>query len=183
MQDFQTEQNIKAQFVTSLMEYFKIEEDINLRAHIADLTASIERSQYREFFRRLSAGDMPFKNPFEKISLVARSLLHPQESSTEKRAKYLYDILYELRKSVILQADPQPASERFEQIYISRIKDKKSGEFLLESDDIEVIRNLGKRWIFDNVAGDKSYFLLTVKNEYDKLRAQNTPRLERPKDS
>jgi len=183
MQDFQTEQNIKAQFVTSLMEYFKIEEDINLRAHIADLTAPIERSQYREFFRRLSAGDMPFKNPFEKISLVARSFIETVESDAEKRAKYLYNVLYELRKSIILQSDSVPASERFEQIYISRIKDKKSGELLLQSDDIEVIRNLGKRWIFENVAGDKSYFLLTVKNEYDKLLSHNTLRLERPKES
>ena len=66
MQKRPTEDQIRAQFVTSLMEYFKIEEDINLRAHISDLVRHIHPSQYREFFRRLSSRPMPYKSGFEK---------------------------------------------------------------------------------------------------------------------
>ncbi len=161
---------IRTQFITSLMNYFKIEEDVNLRAHIDDLTSKIERSQYREFFRRLSSGEMSFKNPFEKISLVSKSFVI-DDIKEDKRSKKLYNIMYELRKNIILDENgTKPAKERFEAIYISKIKDKNSGEFLLDSDDIEVIRNLGKSWIFDNVAGDKSYFLNIVDVEYKHVK-------------
>jgi len=175
---------IKTQFVTSLMQYYKIEEDINLRAHIADLTSEIHRSQYREFFRRLSAGNMSFMNPFEKIYAVAESF--KEAAFTEnKSAKHLYDLMYELRKNIILSENTEgSAQERFENIHISKIKDKNSGEYLLNAEDIEVIRNLGKRWIFDNVAGDKSYFLQILTAEYEKVRSLHVkPKLTASKES
>ena len=165
---------IKTQFVTSLMNYFKIEEDINLRAHIDDLIGDIKRSDYREFFRRLSSGEMSFKNPFEKISIVAKSFNEENINQIDD-AKNLYNIMYELRKSIVLQKDTQlDALSRFEAVYISKIKDKKTGKFLLKEDDIEVIRNLGKRWIFENVAGDKSYFLNIVNSEYERVKNLKT---------
>jgi len=174
---------IKTQFVTSLMNYFKIEEDINLRAHIDDITQPINRSDYREFFRRLSAGTMSFKNPFEKISLVAMSFTQT-EKKEDKSAKNLYDLMYELRKNIILAQDAEgSAQERFEAIYISKIKDKNTGEFLLNTEDIDVIRNLGKHWIFDNVAGDKSYFLNVVNAEYQRVRLHVTPQLTQTKEA
>ncbi len=175
---------IKTQFVTSLMNYFKIEEDINLRAHIDDITRSINRSEYREFFRRLSAGDMEFKNPFEKISLVAMSFSETQKLENES-SKNLYNLMYDLRKSIILDESAKgSAQERFEAVYISKIKDKNTGELLLNSEDIEVIRNLGKRWIFENVAGDKSYFLNIVNAEYRRVRSLHArPQLNKPKEA
>ena len=174
---------IKTQFVTSLMNYFKIEEDINLRAHIDDITRSINRSEYREFFRRLSAGDMEFKNPFEKISLVAMSFSQTGKEK-DKSAQKLYNLMYELRKNIVLARNREDsAQKRFEAIYISKIKDKNTGELLLNSEDIEVIRNLGKRWIFENVAGDKSYFLNIVNAEYKRVRLHVSPQLSKPKES
>jgi hypothetical protein len=175
---------IKTQFVTSLMNYFKIEEDINLRAHIDDLTNGIKRSEYREFFRRLSSGDMSFKNPFEKISLVAKSF-NENEKIRDDNAKNLYNLMYELRKNIILQESAQKsAQERFESVYISKIKDKTTGELLLKADDIEVIRNLGKRWIFENVAGDKSYFLNIVDAEYKRIKGLHVrPQLAQKKEA
>ncbi len=174
---------IKAQFVTSLMNYFKIEEDINLRAHIDDLTSDIKPSNYREFFRRLSSGDMSFKNPFEKISLVSKSFTE-NKTTYQDSAKNLYNLMYELRKNIILQDDTDTsAQERFESIYISKIKDKNSGKLLLKADDIEVIRNLGKKWIFENVAGDKSYFLSVVNAEYEKIKSLHvSPKITNFKD-
>lgn len=169
------ESTLKEHFVTALMRYFKIEEDIFLRGHIADLLSNIDSSRYQEFMMRLTQNEYPFKNPFEKIALTAKSFERQSENDTAKRAKYLYDVMYELRKSIILSDDPAPAEERFEQVYISAIRDKKSGELLLQSDDIEVIRNLGKRWMFDHVAGDKTHFLRTVGAEYEKL--QHAPSL------
>ncbi|MEA1920742.1 MAG: hypothetical protein U9N52_12945 [Campylobacterota bacterium] len=181
MQENQTEHNIKTQFVTSLMQYYKIEEDINLRAHIADLTDSIKRSQYREFFRRLSAGDMSFKNPYEKISLVAQSF-NEKTLTQDESAKNLYKLMYELRKNIILDENAEGSDqERFEAIYISKIKDKTTGKLLLNAEDIDVIRNLGKRWIFDNVAADKSYFLEVVNAEYNRVRLHVRPQLTTPK--
>ena len=172
-----TEQ-IRAKFVDSLMNYYKIEEDVFLRQHIAELTIHIDPKQYRDFFNTLSTSEMPYKNPFEKIAHVAKQFsAFGRDQGSAKRAKYLYDIMYELRKNIILHDDDDdatPASERFEQVYVSRIKEKKTGKLLLDTEDVEVIRNLGKRWIFENVAGDKSHFLATVAAEYDTLKQSNT---------
>ncbi len=172
------QEQIKEKFVDSLMNYYKIEEDLFLRQHIAEMTQHIDPKQYREFFATLSNSEMPYKNPFEKIAQVARKFdASVSDEGSTKRAKYIYDVMYELHKNIILQEDSTPATERFEQIYISRIRDKKSGELLLNAEDIEVIRNVGKRWIFENVAGDKSYFLNTIQSEYEKLRRIVTPQL------
>ncbi len=183
MNDLQTERNIKIQFVASLMEYFKIEEDLNLRAHIADLTDNVKRTQYREFFRRLSAGNMPFKNPYEKISIVAKSL-DTTPVIEDESAKKLYNLMYDLRKNIIFDKNSKgSAEERFKAVYISKIKNKNTGELLLNSDDIDVIRNLGKQWIFENVAGDKSYFLNVVNAEYERVRLHVKPQLSKPKEA
>ncbi len=173
-----TPEQIRAKFIDSLMNYYKIEEDVFLRQHIAELTQNIDPKQYRDFFNTLSTSEMPYKNPFEKIAHVAGKFAASQsDNAIAKRAKYLYNVMYELRKSIILSSDPKPALERFEQVYFSRIKDKKSDELLLNTEDLEVVRNLGKRWIFDNVAGDKTHFLITLTSEYEKLRRINTTQL------
>ena len=176
--DKQLEQNIKMGFVTSLMNYFKIEEDANLRYHILDLTRDIDKSRYREFFRRLSSGELEYKNAFEKIASVAKSFKTLEHKESYAKAKYLYDIMYELRRTLLLDATLEDAAKEFESIYIAKIKDKKSGKLLLGSEDVAVIKALGKRWIFDNVGGDKSFFLQVCANEYEKLALTKTPRLE-----
>ncbi len=166
-----TEEQIRAQFVTSLMEYFKIEEDINLRAHIADLIRSIHPSQYREFFRRLSAGRMAFKNGFEKIAKVAGEFEHesltPIEREAAERTDRLYHLMYDLRRDVTLARDPEKSAlERFESIRFSSIK--RSGEEtpLLDETDINVVKTLGKKWIYDYVSLDHGLFEARVRSEY-----------------
>ncbi|MBN2869709.1 MAG: hypothetical protein JXK04_02000 [Campylobacterales bacterium] len=166
-----TEEQIRAQFVTSLMEYFKIEEDINLRAHIADLVRSIHPSQYREFFRRLSAGGMAFKNGFEKIAKVAAEFEHesltPVEREAAERTDRLYHLMYDLRRDVTLARNPdKSALERFESIRFSSIK--RSGEEtpLLDETDINVVKTLGKKWIYDYVSLDHGLFEARVRSEY-----------------
>jgi len=172
------EHNIKMQFVTSLMNYFKIEEDINLRHHIRDLTEHIDKRHYREFFRRLSSGEHAYKNAFEKIAAVAKSFTEHRQNEHHQRAKYLYDIMYELRRTLLLTHPLESAADEFEQIYIAKIRDKKSGDYLLKKEDVAVIRSLGKRWIFDNVAADKSYFIAVCAKEYERLIASMQPQLE-----
>ncbi len=163
--------NIKDQFVTSLMNYFKIEEDINLRAHIADLTRNIEASRYREFFRRLSTSGFEYKTAYEKISLVVNSFEEEQLNSlfaeVKERVKKLYDTMYELHKMIVLNENQTtPAQERFNHVYFARLRDKNSNELLLDDLDIEVIKNIGKEWIFNHVSYDKSLFLDRLELEY-----------------
>ncbi|HLD23166.1 MAG TPA: hypothetical protein VJA83_04430, partial [Sulfuricurvum sp.] len=109
MQNRPTEDQIRAQFVTSLMEYFKIEEDINLRAHVADLVRPIHPAHYREFFRRLSSRPMPYKNGFEKIALIAEEFetqtLTPIDQEARERAENLYRLMYDIRRDVSLIRD------------------------------------------------------------------------------
>ncbi len=163
--------NIKDQFVTSLMNYFKIEEDINLRAHITDLTQNIEASQYREFFRRLSTSSFEYKTAYEKISLVVNSFEEEQLNSlfaeVKERVKKLYDTMYELHKMIVLDENQDiSAQERFNHVYFARLRDKNSNELLLDSLDIEVIKSIGKAWIFNHVSYDKSLFLDRLELEY-----------------
>ncbi len=163
--------NIKDQFVTSLMNYFKIDEDINLRAHIADLTQSIEASQYREFFRRLSTSSFEYKMAYEKIALVVQSFEDERIASlfsgVKERVKKLYDVMYELHKMIILdETSTTSALERFLHVYFAKLRDKNSNELILDALDIEVIKNITKEWIFNHVSYDKSLFLERVELEY-----------------
>ena len=166
-----TEDQIRAKFVTSLMEYFKIEEDINLRAHIADLVRSIHPAQYREFFRRLSERNMPYKNGFEKIALIAEEFetqaLTPIDIEAQERSEKLYRLMYDIRREVSLVRDPdKSALERFEQIRFTSIKRLGEEAPLLDETDINVVKVLTKSWIYDYVSLDRSLFEARVAHEY-----------------
>lgn len=171
MQNRPTEDQIRAKFVTSLMEYFKIEEDINLRAHIADLVRHIHPSQYREFFRRLSLREMPYKNGFEKIALIAEEFesqaLTPIDQEAQKRAEVLYTLMYDIRRDVSLVRDSEKSAlERFEGIRFTSIRHAGEEKALLDETDINVVKTLTKKWIYDYVSLDKSLFEARVIHEY-----------------
>ncbi|MFY9141870.1 hypothetical protein [Sulfuricurvum sp.] len=166
-----TEEQIRAQFVTSLMEYFKIEEDINLRAHVADLVRSIHPSQYREFFRRLSSREMPYKSGFEKIALIAEEFetqaLTPIDREASERAETLYRLMYDLHRDISLKRDGEKSAlERFEEIRFTSIKRVGEETPLLDETDINVVKTLTKRWIYDYVSLDRSLFTARVTHEY-----------------
>lgn len=171
MQNRPTEDQIRAKFVTSLMEYFKIEEDINLRAHVADLVRIIHPSQYREFFRRLSSRSMPYKNGFEKIALIAEEFenetLTPIDIEAQNRTEKLYTLMYDIRREVSLVRDPnKSALERFESIRFTSIKKLGEDKALLDETDINVVKILTKQWIYDYVSLDRSLFEARVVHEY-----------------
>jgi hypothetical protein len=162
---------IRAQFVTSLMEYFKIEEDINLRAHVADLVRGIHPAEYREFFRRLSSRPMPYKSGFEKIALIAEEFedecLTPIEREADERAQNLYALMYDLRREVSGVRDAEKSAlERFEAIRFTSIKRSGDEKSLLDETDINVIKVLTKKWIYDYVSLDRSLFEMRVIHEY-----------------
>lgn len=166
-----TEEQIRTHFVTSLMEYFKIEEDINLRAHVADLVRNIDRTQYREFFRRLSTRTMPFKNGFEKIAQIAgefeEQALTPVDQEARERTEKLYHLMYDLRREITLTRDAHKgALERFENIRFGSIKHQNEATPLLDATDINVVKALGKKWIYDYVSLDRSLFEGRVMHEY-----------------
>ena len=170
-QNTPTEEQIRTQFITSLMEYFKIEEDINLRGHIADLVRHIDRSQYREFFRRLSSREMPYKNGFEKIAKIAAEFetesLTPIDREAKERTDALYHLMYDLRRDITLTRDPEKSAlERFEQIRFTSIRKKEEQAPLLDATDINVVKSLGKKWIYDYVSLDRSLFEDRVFHEY-----------------
>lgn len=171
MQNRPTEDQIRAKFVTSLMEYFKIEEDINLRAHIADLVRNIQPSQYREFFRRLSSRQMPYKSGFEKIALIADEFetqtLTPIDHEAQERAQNLYRLMYDIRRDISLQRDGEKSAlERFESIRFTSIKHAGNEKTLLDETDINVVKILTKKWIYDYVSLDRSLFEARVTHEY-----------------
>jgi hypothetical protein len=171
MQNRPTEDQIRTKFVTSLMEYFKIEEDINLRAHVADLVRTIHPSQYREFFRRLSLRGMTYKNGFEKIAIIAEEFesetLTPIDLEAQKRAEKLYQLMYDIRREVSLIRDGEKSAlERFEQIRFTSIKKLGEESALLDETDINVVKILTKQWIYDYVSLDRSLFETRVIHEY-----------------
>lgn len=173
------EANIRHQFVSSLMEYFKIEEDINLRAHINDLVRHIDRTQYREFFRRLSSGNMPYKNSFEKVAAVAATFetetLELIFNDVKRQSKYFYDVMYELHKMLILaHNDELKVRAAFSNIRFDKLKDKNSNKLLFSPKDLAVLALLGASWVYDHISFDKSLFLEHVEQAYrqETLREQ-----------
>ncbi len=185
-----TDDQIRTQFVTSLMNYFKIEEDVFLRSHIDELIRPISPNRYSEFLRRLSSRDFSYKTGIEKISLIAHELLEEQRSPLEleayERAQKLYALMYDLRRSITDERNrEQSAIERFENVRFTSIKEAGSVEPLLDALDIEVIRILTKRWIYDYVSLDRGLFEARVAHEYTLLllereRKQTQPSIAAP---
>ncbi|MDD5065271.1 MAG: hypothetical protein PHQ35_11010 [Phycisphaerae bacterium] len=166
-----TDDQIRTQFVTSLMNYFKIEEDVFLRSHIDELIRPINTARYSEFLRRLSSRDFAYKTGIEKISLIAHELyeeqLSPLETQAHERAQKLYALMYDLRRNITeVKNSEHSAAERFENVRFTSIKHADSSEPLLDLLDIDVIRLLTKRWIYDYVSNDRGLFEARVEHEY-----------------
>lgn len=166
-----TDDQIRTQFVTSLMNYFKIDEDVFLRSHIDELIRPIPVSQYSEFLRRLSSGDFSYKTGVEKISLVAHELYEelrsPLQIEAHERTQKLTSLMYDLRRMISETKDSEmSASQRFENVRFTTIKHPSSSENLLDILDIEVVKILTKKWIYDHIASDRGLFELRVAQEY-----------------
>lgn len=166
-----TDDQIRTQFVTSLMNYFKIDEDVFLRSHIDELIRPISTARYSEFLRRLSSRDFAYKIGIEKISLIACELyeeqLSPLEMQAHERTQKLYALMYDLRRNITeVKNSESSASQRFENVRFTSIKHADSAEPLLDSLDIDVIRIITKRWIYDYVANDRGLFEARVEHEY-----------------
>lgn len=166
-----SEAQIRAQFVTSLMNYFKIEEDVFLRSHIDELIRPIGSNRYSTFLNRLSSREMPYKTAFEKIALIAEEfeyeILSPIETEARERTQKLYNLMYDIRRDVSLVKDSEKSAlERFEQIRFTSIKKVGEEGTLLDETDINVVKILTKRWIYDYVSLDRSLFEGRVMQEY-----------------
>lgn len=171
MQNQLPEDQVRAQFVTSLMNYFKIEEDVFLRSHIDELIRPIGTNRYFSFLNRLSSRDMPYKTAFEKIALIASEFedeaLSPIEQEAQERTQKLYTLMYDIRRDVSLIRDGEKSAlERFEQIRFTSIKRQGEEKTLLDETDINVVKTLTKQWIYDYVSLDRSLFETRVIHEY-----------------
>ncbi|MDD5211186.1 MAG: hypothetical protein PHV62_02135 [Sulfuricurvum sp.] len=169
-----TNDQIRSQFVSSLMNYFKIEEDVFLRSHIDELIRPISVTRYSDFLHRLSTRAMPFKSGIEKIALIAQELteeqLSPLAQEARERTQKLYNLMYDLRRSITEERNAQhSALARFENVKFTSIKRADSQELLLDSLDIDVIRNVTKQWIYDYVTLDRGLFEARIEREYNDL--------------
>jgi hypothetical protein len=169
-----TNDQIRSQFVSSLMNYFKIEEDVFLRSHIDELIRPISVTRYSDFLHRLSTRAMPFKSGIEKIALIAQELteeqLSPLAQEARERTQKLYNLMYDLRRSITEERNAQhSALVRFENVKFTSIKRADSQELLLDSLDIDVIRNVTKQWIYDYVTLDRGLFEVRIEREYTDL--------------
>jgi hypothetical protein len=149
------------------MNYFKIDEDVFLRSHIDELIRPIPASRYSEFLRRLSSGDFAYKTGVEKISLVAHELYEnlrsPLEIEAHGRTQKLTTLMYDLRRQISETKDGEiSASQRFENVRFSTIKHPDLSQNLLDSLDIEVVKILTKKWIYDHITDDRGLFEIKV---------------------
>lgn len=182
-----TDDQIRSQFVSSLMNYFKIEEDVFLRSHIDELIRPISVAHYNEFLHRLSTRSLAFKTGIEKIALIAQELIEEQLSplaqEARERTQKLYNLMYDLRRSITEERNAQhSALTRFENVKFTSIKRADSDQPLLDSLDIDVIRNVTKQWIYDYVTLDRGLFEARIEREYSDLliereRAKNTQKI------
>lgn len=171
MQKQPTEDQIRSKFVTSLMNYFKIEEDVFLRSHIDEMIRPISSNRYSTFLQRLSSREMPYKTAFEKIALIAEEFeeenLTPLHREARERTQKLYTLMYDLHRDVTLIRDGvKSALERFEAIRFTSIKRIGECDPLLDETDINVVKTLTKKWIYDYVSFDRSLFEGRVLHEY-----------------
>lgn len=75
--------------------------------------------------------------------------------------------MYDIRRDVSLVKDSEKSAlERFEQIRFTSIKKVGEEGTLLDETDINVVKILTKRWIYDYVSLDRSLFEGRVMQEY-----------------
>ncbi|HLD22847.1 MAG TPA: hypothetical protein VJA83_02825, partial [Sulfuricurvum sp.] len=108
---------------------------------------------------------------FEKIALIAEEFetqtLTPIDQEARERAENLYRLMYDIRRDVSLIRDgDKSALERFEAIRFTSIKHANEEKPLLDETDINVVKVLTKRWIYDYVSLDRSLFEARVTHEY-----------------
>lgn len=166
-----TEDQIRTKFVTSLMNYFKIEEDVFLRSHIDEMIRPISSNRYSSFLNRLSSRDMPYKTPFEKIALIAEEFeeesLTPIDQEAQERAQKLYALMYDLHRDITLVRNGEKSAlERFEAIRFTSIKRTGEDRAILDETDINVVKILTKKWIYDYISLDRGLFEARVTHEY-----------------
>lgn len=166
-----TEDQIRTKFVTSLMNYFKIEEDVFLRSHIDEMIRPISSNRYSSFLNRLSSRDMPYKTPFEKIALIAEEFeeesLTPIDQEAQERAQKLYTLMYDLHRDITLVRNGEKSAlERFEAIRFTSIKRTGEDRAILDETDINVVKILTKKWIYDYISLDRGLFEARVTHEY-----------------
>jgi hypothetical protein len=114
---------------------------------------------------------MPYKTAFEKIALIAEEFeneaLSPIDHEAQERAENLYRLMYDIRRDVSLVRDGEKSAlERFEAIRFTSIKHLKEEKPLLDETDINVVKIVTKRWIYDYVSLDRSLFEARVIHEY-----------------
>lgn len=169
-----TNDQIQAKFVNSLMNYFKIEEDVFLRSHILELIRPLNTDCYGDFLHRLSTRSFAFKTGIERIALIAQELteeqLSPLVQEARERTQKLYNLMYDLRRSITEERNAQQSAlVRFENVKFTSIKRADSAQPLLDSLDIDVIRNVTKKWIYDYVTLDRGLFEARIEREYSDL--------------
>jgi hypothetical protein len=165
------EDQIRAKFVHTLMLYFKIDEDVFLKSHIDELIRPISVGRYKEFLHKLSSGNFEYKTGIEKISIIAHEMYEQSTTAFEdqayKRTEKLAALMYDIRRDITSQKNGESsASERFENIRFTTIKTAGSSEPLLDSIDIDVIKTLTKKRIYDYVSNDNGLFKVRVNQEY-----------------
>lgn len=180
-----TEDQIRAQFVTSLMNYFKIDEDVFLRSHIDELVRPLPTSWYSAFLHRLSSRELPYKTGIEKIALIANELdaeqCSPLQAQAQARSAKLYTLMYDLRRVMVEKRDEEKSAlERFENVAFASLRPALEAQPFLDSVDIEVVRLLTKRWIYDTIASDRGIFEVRVTQTYKELLMEQERRARQP---
>jgi len=181
-----TEDQIRTQFVTSLMNYFKIEEDVFLRSHIDELVRPLHTNLYREFLHRLSRREFTYKTGIEKIATIAHELYEeqcsPLERQAQERAGKLYTLMYDLRRVMVEKHDGEKSAlERFENVAFASLRPALEAQPFLDNVDIDAVRLLTKRWIYDTIALDRGIFDARVIQTYLALLREQERLLRQPR--
>ncbi|MBD3798956.1 MAG: hypothetical protein IE883_03520 [Epsilonproteobacteria bacterium] len=113
----------------------------------------------------------PHKSGFEKIALVAEEFevenLTPIDREAQERTLKLYTLMYDIRRDITLVRDGEKSAlERFEAIRFTSIRRVEENKPLLDETDINVVKALTKKWIYDYVSLDRSLFEMRVLHEY-----------------
>jgi hypothetical protein len=146
------------QLIEDIMKKLKIDGGIYIQMEIEDHIKHIDQSQYLEFFKALSGDEFSYKNPMDRIAIVANRFKKQKDdkllAGTRSQAKEMYDKFYDECCAMLDYCrdnrDKHPHDrEFFEAVDFAKLK-KKDGTDAYTKQELYVLSELGGgSWLID----------------------------------
>lgn len=160
-----SEDNIRAAYVSHLISRFKLDNNVFARGDILTILEPIKTSQFQEFSLRLSQGDFPYLDAYQRIERVARSFQSDYEHGIFADVDKMASLFYEKFRALYnITLEPGiDHKQKFVTINLQTVT--ADGAPMFSAMELEIARRITPERIYDMVTFDLTMFKARVTSE------------------